>query len=355
MFHFLIRLLEHKLGVSKHQVGEHAKVFIAVGAILWFSASGFMYFELPAHPELKWSDAFWWALVTMTTVGYGDFFPQSTWGRFLVGLPTMLFGISILGYLLSTVAAYLIESKSKELRGMKRITDTDHILLIHYSGLDRVVQLVHELRSDPATAAKALVLIDNDLDELPPELAALDVRFVKGYPAREAVLDLANFRKASHAMILAKDPKDRRSDDLNLAVAVTLERLEAKIHTVAECVDHESMEVLRHTGCDGLVCGARFSSSLLVQELLDPGVQSVFDELASVQVGQQIFMIPITRMNSWTVRELKGWADSHHFVLLGLQRKASLMLNPEDHTAVTETDKAVLVGKQRLTEVCTVG
>ena len=50
------------------------------------------------------SDAFWWAFVTITTVGYGDRFPVTDWGRF-VGMITMAVGIGIFGVLTSFLSA----------------------------------------------------------------------------------------------------------------------------------------------------------------------------------------------------------------------------------------------------------
>jgi voltage-gated potassium channel len=50
------------------------------------------------------SDAFWWAFVTITTVGYGDRFPVTEWGRF-VGMLTMAVGIGIFGVLTSFLSA----------------------------------------------------------------------------------------------------------------------------------------------------------------------------------------------------------------------------------------------------------
>src|SRR6476646_3557329 len=49
------------------------------------------------------SDAFWWAFVTITTVGYGDRFPVTEIGR-LVGMLTMAVGIGILGVLTTFMA-----------------------------------------------------------------------------------------------------------------------------------------------------------------------------------------------------------------------------------------------------------
>jgi voltage-gated potassium channel len=58
-------------------------------------------------------DAFWWAIVTVTTVGYGDVYPVTTGGR-VIGSFLMISGIAILGVLISTLGAGLIESRMKK-------------------------------------------------------------------------------------------------------------------------------------------------------------------------------------------------------------------------------------------------
>jgi voltage-gated potassium channel len=59
-------------------------------------------------------DAFWWAMITVTAVGYGDFYPVTTGGR-IIALILMIVGNTILGALISTIAATLIELKSKKI------------------------------------------------------------------------------------------------------------------------------------------------------------------------------------------------------------------------------------------------
>ncbi len=53
------------------------------------------------------SDALWWAIVTITTVGYGDFFPVTGAGR-LVGVFVMVAGVGIIGSLASILSSVLI-------------------------------------------------------------------------------------------------------------------------------------------------------------------------------------------------------------------------------------------------------
>lgn len=59
------------------------------------------------------SDGLWWALTTVTTVGYGDTYPTTTQGRFL-SLGLMLLGISLLGAVSATLAAYFVRMMQKE-------------------------------------------------------------------------------------------------------------------------------------------------------------------------------------------------------------------------------------------------
>jgi hypothetical protein len=67
-------------------------------AFLGVSASGFYFFEKGSWPDLTFGDSLWWSLVTSMTVGYGDVYPKTWQGRWLVAAPTILLGIGLLAH-----------------------------------------------------------------------------------------------------------------------------------------------------------------------------------------------------------------------------------------------------------------
>jgi voltage-gated potassium channel len=59
------------------------------------------------------SDALWWAVTTVTTVGYGDKYPSSVEGK-AVAVTLMLLGIAVFGLISATLASLFVESDTRE-------------------------------------------------------------------------------------------------------------------------------------------------------------------------------------------------------------------------------------------------
>lgn len=328
--------------------GQLGRVVILMLAMVWFAAAGFLFFEQPNKPELDWSEAIWWAVVTMTTVGYGDHFPETWQGRYLIGVPTMLVGISILGYVLSLLAGFLVESRARRLRGELTVQLKDHLLIIHYQGLSRTREVIRELRSDPKTAGAEIVLIDAKLEELPAELDQQGIHFVRGAATNEATLERASFREARYALVLSRDPSSAESDNHNLAVVLTMEKLHPELLTVAECVDPEHVQLLERAGCDSVVCLARIASGLVIQETLDPGIMQVIEKLAESRTGQKMFIVPI----HFTGGAGRRWRDllaalGDEVLPLGIKRATDVDVNPARDTELRDDDRLVCIAESR--------
>lgn len=69
--------------------------------------------NIPGSNIRNFGDAIWWALETITTVGYGDHYPVTVIGR-LVAAALMISGIAVLGVVTASIAAWLVESVSAQ-------------------------------------------------------------------------------------------------------------------------------------------------------------------------------------------------------------------------------------------------
>jgi voltage-gated potassium channel len=81
------------------------------GVLLIYAASlGVLAVERPdPHANIKnFGDASWWAITTLTTVGYGDYHPVTVLGR-VIAVLLMLGGISLIGIVTATVATWIVQ------------------------------------------------------------------------------------------------------------------------------------------------------------------------------------------------------------------------------------------------------
>lgn len=96
---------------------EFAVIGFAVLTLAWMSTVAIYELEKPAQPEAfaKLSDAAWYTVVTLTTVGYGDKVPVTTAGRIVASM-TMLAGLGLFGTFISLIGGAFLE----ELRNAAR-------------------------------------------------------------------------------------------------------------------------------------------------------------------------------------------------------------------------------------------
>lgn len=114
----LVRYSESMRAFGKAFRTKRDQLVIAFSAnlILIVVASSLMFFaENRAQPEAFGSipEATWWAIVTLTTVGYGDVTPITPLGRFLGGIVAIL-GIGLFALPASILASGFIEESSYE-------------------------------------------------------------------------------------------------------------------------------------------------------------------------------------------------------------------------------------------------
>jgi voltage-gated potassium channel len=103
----LVSLLERAL-FGKPLTPRRAARLIAASSLMLMLAGGVAVRLLDTKEFDSLGDSMWWALQTVTTVGYGDVVPERATGR-IVGAILMLNGIALLSVITAAVTAMLIE------------------------------------------------------------------------------------------------------------------------------------------------------------------------------------------------------------------------------------------------------
>ena len=99
--------------------------------LVYLAACGIHYFERDVQPEKFGSilDSMWWAVVTLTTVGYGDVYPETGGGRVFTALVTLV-GVGLIaipsGLLASALTEARVEREAAEEAEEKENQSTEH-------------------------------------------------------------------------------------------------------------------------------------------------------------------------------------------------------------------------------------
>lgn len=88
--------------------------------------------DAPRSNLRNFPDSLWWAMETITTVGYGDHHPVTTGGRFVASL-LMVTGLALVGVITATVVAWFFQEVDllREVRDLEQIEQTEEVTLEH--------------------------------------------------------------------------------------------------------------------------------------------------------------------------------------------------------------------------------
>jgi voltage-gated potassium channel len=107
------------LAIQKVAIGRQfaitVKVFLASIFVAYISAVQITITErdIDGSNIKNFGDGLWWAITTVTTVGYGDRYPTTTEGRCLA-VVLMIMGISLMGVITASVAAWFVKMGDKD-------------------------------------------------------------------------------------------------------------------------------------------------------------------------------------------------------------------------------------------------
>jgi voltage-gated potassium channel len=288
-------LLLHLIRLVRRIRNRPSVGFALVAALLFVAivgnAAAFYTFEHRVKPELSWGDAFWYSAVSITTIGYGDITPSSAGARLGTVFFVMLVGLTSFSLFFGTVLDAVSTTASRAQKGLARAMAKDHILIVHFPNEQRVLKLIQEIRSDPEEGNCEIVIVSDEIDELPFRLP--DVLFVRGSSHDVETYKRARAHECKMAVVVSPDYGNRNSDAIVAAAVSVIDRVKADIHIVAECLDEKHRPLFDSCNCDAVVMGMAIAGNLLIQEAHDPGIAQLIEALTSNRLGTTLFSVDV--------------------------------------------------------------
>ena len=231
-------------------------------------------------------DSFWWTMTTLTTVGYGDFYPSSVAGRWL-GIFLFLFGIGIIGALIGKLVE--IGATFQRLKREGKLVYRGEGQYVYIGWSPKTKKAIDEVLSYEPKAE--IVLID-PLREEP--YVHDQIHFISGDPSDETILLQANILKARRVAIFAdaRITETLLADGKSLLIASAVESLSSAhgvdLHTVVEVCEERNISKFKHVRIDDFILANDSVSLLMAKATLQPGTTSIFRQLLSKQSGGNI-------------------------------------------------------------------
>jgi voltage-gated potassium channel len=206
-------------------------------------------------------EAFYFTIITIFTVGYGDVYPTTPQSQ-VVAVFVVVGGFTAILTTLQSIFNHVISLDLREELGLppRRIRMKNHIIICGHGNVgQRIYQQIKE-------KGDRFVVVERDQNRV-AALVDNDIPVIAGDATDEDTLVRANIMGAKAMVLTMHDPT-------NIMVVIVAKRLNPGIYIVSEVEDMRNLEVLRKVGADEIVhcfeMGARVMASKARRMTLDP-------------------------------------------------------------------------------------
>ncbi len=308
-------------------------LFIFIGTV------GFYILEPPyslVFVPSKLLDSFYWTVITITTIGFGDITP-STMGGKILAMILAFFGVALVSLAMATIIDSIIESKLfKKRKYLKMVKKMNDIILI--CGLNEITRtLIVQLSKEHI---KVVVLNE---DPIPDDWDDSWGAYIQGNPTDGDTLIAAGVKKASRAVVSLKD------DGATLLSVLSIENINPECISIVDVKNKKNIQHFKRVNCDLIICRDELIGNFLSVTLQAPSIYPAYHDLLSLE-GTEIYNVEeIEDHVGKTFREtITPIKEKYDGLLIGMIRGENVLLNPKFDLTIQKDDILLVLAEDKI-------
>lgn len=315
------------------------RLLLAYAVVYLAAATGFYLLQPGTSPLL----AFYWSIVTLATIGYGDVVPTTVPAR-LFTIAVAFVQIFLLGYLLAVITSVVASEVQSQQLGLLGTDLRGHTVVAGFSAVGAAA--TRELLLEE----QAVAVITDRADEVsnirtlgPP--SRLFVTY--GNPAETEILQRANVASARAVIIATAD------DTVNLIAVLNLRNIAPDVRVVVSVSRPELKDTMRTAGVTYVASPGDMGGRLCANAAFRPEVANAIEDLLSAAYGadlQEFLIGARTPIAGGTVADAEALARTHSGCLVvgyaraGASGAWETRLNPAPTEALRPGDALLVLG-----------
>jgi voltage-gated potassium channel len=286
-------------------------------------------------------DALYWALITISTVGYGDISPVTSEGR-VVSMMIIVSGIAMISFVTSVIVSSFSEKldELKENRIIEEVNKKEEFMII--CGYGQMTRMF--LRYYAQDYEKRYIVIENDKSKV-------DEAIKEGYKAihedasRHNVIKRFNLQYSNITLLALTG-----NDIANIYITLNAKSLSRKIKVIARARTEKMVKKYQLAGADSIVRPNVIADRMLYTAITQP---VMYKAIYAILTGKNMALLDEVNLDDSKllidkkINELNF--KKHKLLCIGLQRAGDdgeFLFNPSAEIILKEGDILLVMGRK---------